>query len=476
MTEKEIIRRLQLVEKWQKIKRKNNKIAYYNVGEKIHKKQMEFHKCSKRNRWVFGGNRCGKTECGAVETVWRARGIHPFRENKDNVFGWVVSLSRDVQRDVAQRKILEYLNPEWIEDIVMVSGKSSNPKGGVIDYITVKNVFGGTSIIGFKSCEMGRDKFQGASLDFVWFDEEPPEDIYLECSMRLMDKKGDMYGTMTPLLGLTFVHSKIYLNESGDNEVWYIFMEWADNPYLDAQEIEHLSKVLSEEELQARRYGRFVTNKGMVYSEFDERVHVIEPFKVPKEWYDNISIDPGLNNPLSCHWYATDYDGNVYVIAEHFISGKPVSYHCDAIKRICEKLSWKSDYLGRYSALIDSAANQRTLNSDKSVADLFYDNGILVNTKVNKDLFSGINRIKGYLKPLDGPPKLYIFSSCTNLIREFKNYTWSDGDNPKKVDDHCLDELRYYIMNKPVTPNREKEKSAILSDKERLIKRIRRRA
>ena len=111
MTEKEIIRRLQSVEKWQKIKRKNNKIAYYNIGEKVHKKQMEFHRCSKRNRWVFGGNRCGKTECGAVETVWRARGIHPFRENKDNVFGWVVSLSTQVQRDVAHAKILHYLNP-----------------------------------------------------------------------------------------------------------------------------------------------------------------------------------------------------------------------------------------------------------------------------------------------------------------------------------------------------------------------------
>ena len=34
--------------------------------------------------------------------------------------------------------------------------------------------FGGISAIGFKSCDQGREKFQGASLDFVWFDEEPP--------------------------------------------------------------------------------------------------------------------------------------------------------------------------------------------------------------------------------------------------------------------------------------------------------------
>ena len=45
------------------------------------------------------------------------------------------------------------------------------PENGVIDFIRVKNVFGGTSIIGFKSCDQGREKFQGTSLDYVWFDE-----------------------------------------------------------------------------------------------------------------------------------------------------------------------------------------------------------------------------------------------------------------------------------------------------------------
>lgn len=56
------------------------KLAGYNALDKVHKKQMEFHMCLKRNRWVFGGNRTGKTECGAVEAVWFARGIHPYRK------------------------------------------------------------------------------------------------------------------------------------------------------------------------------------------------------------------------------------------------------------------------------------------------------------------------------------------------------------------------------------------------------------
>ena len=235
-----------------------NKLSTYNTGKLVHKKQMLFHQSQKRNRWVFGGNRSGKSQCGAVETVWLARGIHPFRPNKQNVSGWVVSLSQQVQRDVAQSKILYYLNPDWIADIVMSSGRKSSPSSGVIDYILIKNVFGGLSKIGFKSCDQGREKFQGTSLDFVWFDEEPPEDIYKECRMRVLDKKGEIFGTMTPLKGLTWVYDQIYLNINHDDEVDVIEMEWQDNPYLDPQQISAMSSVLSDEELESRRYGRFV--------------------------------------------------------------------------------------------------------------------------------------------------------------------------------------------------------------------------
>ena len=106
---KEIIERILEIEKEQAFRKKGDNLSRYNSGEKVHKKQLEFHKCLKKNRWVFGGNRSGKTECGAVEAVYMARGIHPYRQNKDTVFGWVVSLSQQVQRDVAQAKILNYL-------------------------------------------------------------------------------------------------------------------------------------------------------------------------------------------------------------------------------------------------------------------------------------------------------------------------------------------------------------------------------
>ena len=404
--------------------------------------------------------------------MYLARGIHPYKENKADVFGWVVSLSQQVQRDVAQQKILHYLNPSWIEDVTMLSGKKDSLKYGVIDQIRIKNVFGGTSVIGFKSCDQGREKFQGSSLDFVWFDEEPPQDVYEECRMRVLDKSGEIFGTMTPLKGLTFIYDEIYLNKHKSDQVWYEFMEWADNPYLNPQEVKALTDSLPEDVLESRRYGRFKANAGLVYPEFDENIHVIEPFPIPSDWQDEISIDPGLNNPLSAHWYCVDYDGNIYVIAEHFEAGKDVFYHSQKLKQISEKLGWKKDAKGRLHAIIDSAANQRTLASNKSVTELFYDNGIIANPNVNKDMFSGIQRVKQYLKVIDGKPKLYIFKNCVNLIREFKSYWWQEGDNPKKVDDHSLDELRYYVMKKPCLVPEKPIKTAIQKDKERLLRKI----
>lgn len=474
MQREEIINRIAQIDLELKKRAAENKLSGYNSGRKKHKKQMAFHKCKKRNRWVFGGNRSGKTECGAVETLWMLRGIHPYRKNRKNTFGWVVSLSQQVQRDVAQSKILYYLPKSWIADITMLSGRKDSPESGVIDQIKIKNVFGGISTLGFKSCDQGREKFQGSSLDFVWFDEEPPRDIYEECLMRVLDTRGDIFGTMTPLKGRTFIYNDIFLNRKNNPEIWCEFMSWEDNPFLSKKEIALLESAMDNQALDARRYGKFSCGAGLVYPEFDPSVHVIPPFNVPAEWQDTISIDPGLNNPLSAHWYAVDWDGNIYVVAEHFAAGKDIDYHVRSIKDISARIGWKTDGKGRICALIDSAANQRTLACSKSVAELFCEKGVLVNTNVNKDVFAGICRVKEYLKRGNGTGDLFIFDTCVNMIAEFASYMWAEGDVPVKRDDHCMDELRYYVMTKPRSPTASPSYSPVNNDKKRRIKRIER--
>ena len=45
--------------------RKANPLGHYDP----HPGQIPFHECDARERWIFGGNRSGKTEAGAVEVV-----------------------------------------------------------------------------------------------------------------------------------------------------------------------------------------------------------------------------------------------------------------------------------------------------------------------------------------------------------------------------------------------------------------------
>lgn len=450
-----------------------NTLERYNNGKIVHEKQMLFHKSPFKNRWVFGGNRTGKTECGAVETVWLARGNHPFKQNKEYTDGWVVSLTSQVQRDVAQQKILHYLNRDWIVDVIMQSGKKESMEYGIIDKILVRNVSGKISTIGFKSVDQGREKFQGTSLDYVWFDEEPPEDIYMECKMRVIDKCGEIFGTMTPLKGLTWVYNEIYLNQRNDEDIWCEHISWQDNPFLNENEVIKLKQQMSKQDLESRCDGKFVTANGLVYPNFDENYNVIEPFNVPCEWYDNISIDPGYTNPLSCHFYACDEDGNIYVIAEVYASHQTIEEHSANIHKVAESLNWQKNNKGYLSCLIDSASLQKTLACQDSVAQKFYENKILCNTKVNKSLV-GLQKVRKYICDANGQRKLFIFKNCVNMIREIKSYTWGNEESPIKRDDHSMDELRYYIMNKVEFEKEKPQLSQTLKYKQKLINNMKR--
>jgi phage terminase large subunit-like protein len=448
-------------------RRAREPIAQYNKGDRVHLKQIDFHKSNLRNRWLFGGNRTGKTVGGGVEAVWFATGTHPYK-NIQASSGWVVSLTNEVQRDVAQKEILRWLPKRYIKDVQVRAGRKDDPENAILDFILLTN----GCKIGFKSCDQGREKFQGTSQGWIWFDEEPPKEIYDECKMRVIDTRGYIWGTMTPLKGLTWVYNTVYMNDNNDPEVKYWLMEWADNPWLSPDEIAQLEATMTEDERESRQYGKFVALSGLIYKEFREDIHIIDPRDIPIQWYDKISIDPGYTNPLSCHFYACDGDGNVYVIAEHYEAEKPVEYHSKKIYEIANRLKWKRNDFNKISAIIDSAANQKTLAAEKTVSQLFLENGITCRD-ANKEVWTGIQRVKQYLQLREHPekenwpkgkPKLFIFRTCTNMIKEIKSYRWAEpkeGTNakeePKKTNDHAMDELRYYIMTRP-EPHKEPEK------------------
>jgi phage terminase large subunit-like protein len=392
-----------------------------------HEKQIKFDKNPSRSRWVFGGNRTGKTECGAAEVVLWALGLAQGRDNTRPKEGWVVSLSQKMSRDISQAKILKYLDEEQIHKTVMERGHKNERHYGTISFLVIKHKSGGLSKIHFKSCQQGREKFQGAGLDFVWFDEEPPEDIYQECLMRTMDQKGSVWVTMTPLKGKTWVYDKIV--SKNDPDKFLLVMSWEDNPYLPQDEIKRMESEFDESTLESRKYGKFYERTGSVFNEFCDEC-ICAPFEIPQSWFTCVSIDPGYINPTAVLWIAVDPDKNIYVFSEYYAKEQ-------SIEQIANHISGSN-----YSyAIIDSAAAAKTLGNPLSVAEQFKRFRVSVDTKVEKGIIGGIMKMKSLFEN----KKLFIFKTCENLLKEINFYIWGKSELPVKKDDHCIDALRYFV-------------------------------
>lgn len=125
--------------------------------------------------------------------------------------GWAAGESSVAVRDISQRKLCGPPGDEssfgtgMIPKALLVGKSSSHGAADALDTIRVRHKSGGISELTFKSYEQGRSKGQGATLDFVWFDEEPSLEIYIEGLARIAATKGMSFLTFAPLNGFNRV-------------------------------------------------------------------------------------------------------------------------------------------------------------------------------------------------------------------------------------------------------------------------------
>lgn len=217
---------LQLLEERER-RRINNKLAEYQP----YPKQIDFHNAGKvyDERLFMAGNQQGKTWAGGYEVSMHATGRYPAWWD-GAVFDkppkwWVAGITGESTRDNPQRILVgpPQIKTAWGQGAIPKDAiKDYSPARGIpdaLDSIIVKHGGGGDvqaseSIILFKSYEKGREKWQGDTIDGLWFDEEPPMDIYSEGRTRT--NKGQLGNfimiTFTPLLGMSDV-VRLFLTE-----------------------------------------------------------------------------------------------------------------------------------------------------------------------------------------------------------------------------------------------------------------------
>ncbi len=197
------------------LRSRRNRLA----GYRPYARQRDFHAAGRdhRERLLMAGNQLGKTYSGAAEAAFHLTGLYPDwwegRRWERPVRAWVGSKTGEVARDGVQRLLIGEPKDraQWGTGFVphrtLVDWSRRQGVADAVDSIVVRHVSGEASTLGFKTYDQGRQKWQGETLDFVWYDEEPPLDIYLEGLTRTNATGGMAYLTFTPLLGMSDVVS-----------------------------------------------------------------------------------------------------------------------------------------------------------------------------------------------------------------------------------------------------------------------------
>jgi len=246
---------------------------------------------------------CGKTEIGAQEVARYLLGEHEHKNIKNPVEIWSICPSFDSQKETTQPKLLRYLPEGSIASMTWI-------RKGILSELVLKN----GSKVTFKSYEQGRAKFQGAGKRLIWFDEEPPHDIWEECFVRQeAGQRLDIVLTMTAIKGMTWVYDDIYLN-TDTNLIYVSEAGWDDNPWLTEEQKDIMSRGLTPDSLKVRREGKFVRRVGLVCNWWDRSKHLKEYTNTPIDWTFYEVLDGGYSDPAAWLLLGVDNDDTVHVI------------------------------------------------------------------------------------------------------------------------------------------------------------------
>jgi phage terminase large subunit-like protein len=420
-----------------------------------HAKQKLFHSSPKQARLYIGGNRSGKTTAGIVEDIWWLTNRHPYLETPNRpVAGRIISV--DFLNGVS--KIIIPQLKQWVPP--------SQLRGG--SWYTAYDVqertlnFENGSFVELMSYDQDLDKFAGTSRDFIHYDEEPPEDIRKENKVRLIDRKGREWFTLTPVEGLEWIEEQIYdPGIAGHPHIEVIEVSMTENPYLGKEEVDTYLDSLDDDERKIRGEGQFTRKGGRVYKRFHIDTHTIDPID-PKlyrgsqyRWY--MSLDHGFNNPTAVLWHIVDQDNRVITFAEHYESEQTIDYHAQVIKNYEIEFGKEPDI-----RVCDPALEQRQALTGTSIQTEYAMRGIGM-APGNNNVETGVIKVNQYLEnAADGRPNWLITKNCGNLIREMQRLRWKTWASTKqqsqnnpydqihKKDDHACDSARYFFSFLPI--------------------------
>lgn len=357
------------------------------------------------------------------------------------------------------------------------------------------------SVIQFTYCarDSDTDHLQGAEYDVIYFDEatqlsELQIKTITACLRGVNVYPRHIYCTCNPggqghqYIKRVFVDRQYVDGENPDD---YVFIQASveDNLALLEADPEYRQRLeaLPFRLREAWLYGKWDVFAGQVFDDFvddpahyDDHVHthVIAPFEPPQGWAVYRSYDWGYDKPFSCGWWAVDYDGVIYRIAELYgCTGEPnegVHWPIDKQFEEIKRIEREHPYLrGRSIRGVADPAIWKKGMDGVAIEEVAARHGVYFQPGDNA-------RIPGWMQchyrlqfNEDGRPGMYVFETCKNFRRTIPLLQYSERvteDVDSDGEDHIADEWRYFCMMRPITPVEIKQERPVVADPLDMIK------
>lgn len=292
------------------------------------------------------------------------------------------------------------------------------------------------------------DRIRGASIKYCYGDEVAtwsPE-VFDMLKSRLDKPYSCFDGALNPQSPNHWL--KGFLDSDADiyQQRYTIF----DNPFLPEEFVTNLCKEYAGT-VYYQRYimGEWALAEGLIYPMYQDAIES-PPEGEPEKWV--LSIDYGTQNAFSAGLWGL-YDKTWYRTKEYYYSGRETGVQktdeeyaqdLDAfiahIDTDWEKLRTIIDpSAASFIALLRKKAKYRVIPADNAVADGIRETATALQTG-----------------------KVKISPVCKNWIAEAGGYVWDDSaadDRPIKVNDHAMDDMRYFIKTMRVAKEKSTYKS-----------------
>ena len=311
------------------------------------------------------------------------------------------------------------------------------------------------------------DKYVGVEYDVIVIEElnQLTEDKYEKLRGSLRTSKPNwrprMYVSFNPGgIGHNFVKSRFVLPHrlQAEKETRFFPATFLQNPSLNKEYVDYLLS-LSGDLGRAWREGDFDLFAGQFFKEWNETIHVCQPFSIPEEWNRFAAFDYGLNHPLSLGWYAVSPDSQVFKYRQLHGSGMTYTQAAEEYTSLTMP-NEKIQYISCDPALWAKRGERDDILSGaeifaRRVGELTGKQPRLI--KAENARVTGWGVVREYLRPYLGPDniltaKLQVFSTCHDTIKSAPEQVHSETvpeDMAKQDGDDSWDETRYALMSRP---------------------------